>query len=172
MRAWRWIFPVVVFCAAAGCAQQYPPDLSDRLGVTHMNGKYFFTNQDYLDEGADQVIATGSHVIKLYLARGTPEKYPWNSNWAKSYASLTELAQSPYFQSVFSRPQLHTYIITTYSIGIPGVVPEHEANYWIDTMTDAQSAAETQSFYDLSKYLIQTYAGTGKTFIFENWEGD
>src|SRR4051812_46156764 len=71
---------LIAVCAFASASAR--ADLSDVLGVTHIDGQYYFTGQDYLDEGANQVIATGSHVIKLELGRSTlSSKYEWNSTW-------------------------------------------------------------------------------------------
>jgi hypothetical protein len=154
----------VVLCAARAHAD----DLSNVLGVTHIDGKYYFGSEDYLDQGADQVLATGSKVIKLEMDSQTPAKYSWNSTWPTA-SSLTGLAQTPYFQSLFSKP-FNTYVITAYSIGIPSGGDGTE--YWLNGMTAAQKAAEQQSFYNLTRYLMTTYNGTGKTFLLENWEGD
>src|SRR5947209_10309681 len=93
-------------------------DLSNVLGVTHIDGKYYFGNQNYLDQGADQILATGSKVIKVEMDSQTPAKYPWNSDWPVP-TSLTGLAQTAYFKSLFSKP-FNSYVMTTYSIGIPG----------------------------------------------------
>jgi hypothetical protein len=142
------------FCTASAQAQ----DLSNVLGVCHVDGKYFLTNEDYLNEGADQVLATGSKVLKIYLS---PERYPWNSNWPKDVHSLRELAQSPYYQSVFAKP-FTTYIITAYSVGLGD-------NYWITAISDEQKASETKQFHDLTEYLLTTYKGTGKTFVLQQW---
>lgn len=157
---------VVLWCAVAGPV--HADDLSNVLGVTHIDGKYYFGSQDYLDQGADQVLATGSKVIKLEMDSQTPSKYSWNSTWPAA-GSLTALAQTSYFQSLFSKP-FNTYVITAYSIGIPGGGDGTE--YWLNGMTAAQKAAEQQSFYNLTRYLMTTYSGTGKTFLLENWEGD
>jgi hypothetical protein len=131
------------------------------FGVAHVDGKYFLTTEDFLDEGADQILATGSKVIKLYL---TPRRYPWNSHWPENLRSLAEVAQSAYFKSVFAKP-FHTYILTAYSIG-------RQDHYWTDGVTLEQAADETQQFYELSKYLLAAYKGAGKTFVLQHWEGD
>jgi len=131
------------------------------FGVAHVDGKYYLTKEDFLDEGADQVLATGSKVVKLYL---TPSRYRWNSDWPKDIRSLAEMAQTPYFRSVFSKP-FTTYILTAYSIG-------RSDHYWVDGVTPGQAADETRQFYDLTKYLLTTYKGTGKTFVLQHWEGD
>lgn len=139
-------------------------DLSGVLGTTHVDGKYYLTNQDYLDEGADQVLATGTTTIKLYLNPGSLFRYPWNSHWPENIHSLVELARTPYFKSVFAKP-FKTYILTTYSFGA-------DDQYWVESFTPADAARETQQFYDLTRYLLTTYNGTGKTFVLQNWEGD
>ncbi len=136
-------------------------DPADVFGVAHVDGKYYLTKEDFLDEGADQVLATGSKVVKIYL---TPKRYPWNSEWPEHGKSLAELAQEPYFKSVFEKP-FHTYIITAYSVGRPD-------HYWTAGVTPEQAADETRQFYDLTKYLLATYQGTGKTFVLQHWEGD
>lgn len=152
------VFGIVNIASAGNAAIADPADV---FGVAHVDGKYYLTHEDYLDEGADQVLATGSKVIKLYL---TPKPYRWNSDWPKNLKSLRDVAQTPYFRSVFSKP-FETFILTAYSIGRPD-------HYWIKGITPEQEAIETQQFYDLTKYLLTTYKGTGKTFVLQHWEGD
>lgn len=131
------------------------------FGIAHVDGKYYLTTEDFLNEGTDQILATGSKVIKLYL---TPERYPWNSDWPKDPGSLVQLAQTPYFKSVLAKP-FNTYILTVYSLG-------REDHYWTVGITSEQAADETRQFYELSKYLLTAYKGTGKTFVLQHWEGD
>ncbi len=147
--------------AAAGGVAQAQGDPAEVFGVAHVDGKYFLTKEDFLDEGADQILATGTKVIKVYL---TPKRYPWNSAWPGHITSLVEMAQTPYFQSLFSKP-FHTYIVTAYAIG-------REDHYWTAGITPEQAADETRQFYELTKYLLATYKGTGKTFVLQHWEGD
>ena len=68
----------------------------DVFGIAHVDGKYYLTKEDYLNEGADQVLATGSKVIKLYLS---PKSYRWNSDWPKNTHGLVDVAKS------LSRPE-------------------------------------------------------------------
>jgi hypothetical protein len=145
----------------AGEATDAPRDLADVFGVAHVDGKYYLTSGNFLGEGADQVLATGSKVIKLYL---TPKRYPWNSEWPEGVHSLVDMAQTPYFQSVFSKP-FATYILTAYSIG-------RADNYWTRGVTEEEAKEETRQFHDLTKYLLTTYRGSGKTFVLQHWEGD
>ena len=136
-------------------------ELRDRLGVAHVDGKYFLTSGDYLNEGADQVLKTGSRSIKVYL---TPARYPWNSAWPTDLKSLEEIAKTPYFQKLFAKP-FTTFIITAYSIG-------RKDHYWTTGVPPADLAEETRQFHDLTKYLLTTYQGSGKTFVLQHWEGD
>lgn len=165
---WRpAIFPITTLLLAAVAGAARAQDLpsgagaADIFGVAHADGKYYLTQEDFLDEGADQVLATGSRVIKLYL---TPGRYPWNSDWPKNIGSLVAMAQTPYFQSVFSKP-FQTFILTAYAFG-------RDDHYWTEGITPEQAADETRQFYDLSKHLLAYYKGTGKTFVLQNWEGD
>jgi len=131
------------------------------FGIAHVDGKYFLTKEDFLNEGVDQILATGSKVVKLYL---TPKQYPWNSDWPKGIGSLTQLAQTPYFKSVFSKP-FQTYVLTVYALSRPD-------HYWTAGISSEQAADETRQFYELSKHLLLAYKGTGKTFVLQHWEGD
>ena len=136
-------------------------DPAEVFGVAHVDGKYFLTKEDYLNEGAGQVLATGSKVIKLYL---TPDRYPWNSAWPGNMRSLVDVAESPYFKSVFAKP-FRTYFLTVYSMG-------RDDHYWTDGVTEQQAADETRQFHELTKYFLTAYKGTGKTFVLQHWEGD
>jgi hypothetical protein len=157
MRSALFILAAILIATAA-----HAQNLSKILGVTHVDGKYFLTHdEDFLNEGADQVLAVGTKVIKVYL---TPERYPWNSDWPKDIHSLVEMAQTPYFKRLFAKP-FDTFVITAYTFG--------RKHHYFTAGVDAQSLAEdTRQFHDLAKYLLATYRGSGKTFVLQHWEGD
>jgi autotransporter-associated beta strand protein len=177
MRARRVVWPTLAAAVSLAVTQAHGQSLQNVLGVTHIDGQYFLTNDpnnpskpliDYVDEGANQVLDTGSTAIKLEL---NPSKYDWlpaGQSWP-AFTSLAQLEATSYFQSVFSKP-FKTYVMTAYQPSIPG--GGDPAQYWLNGMTAAQKAAEQTGFYNAAKYLMQTYNGTGKTFIFEQWEGD
>jgi hypothetical protein len=141
--------------------------LRDVVGVTHALGTYHFTDQDYLNEGADEVLKLGSRLIKLYLAsrkgkRG--EAYPFNSKWEK-VSSLLELVKTPYYVAAFRKP-FSTIVLTTYSVG------HDDYDYFRKGCSHEDAAVETQQFYDLARHLLLEYHGGGNTFVLQNWEGD
>jgi len=150
------------------CTQgQTAKDLRDRVGVTHVAGKYHLTDKDFLNEGADQILALGSRVIKVWFWAGVsgrvPESYPYNSQWPKVEA-LVAGAKTPYFKDLFSKP-FTTYIMVVASLG-------RDEPYWRKGITDEQKKDEQRQFYELAKYLLTQYEGTGKTFVLQHWEGD
>jgi len=137
-------------------------ELRDIIGVAHVDGKYCLTEEDFLNEGADQVLALGSRVIKVWFHN--PQKsYPFNSQWPET-DSLVEIAQSPYFRELFDKP-IATYIMMCFSIG-------RNASYWRNGITEEQKLDEKRQFYELTRHLLTAYRGTGKTFILQHWEGD
>ncbi|QNN23961.1 hypothetical protein HED60_17350 [Planctomycetales bacterium ZRK34] len=144
-----------------------PLPLPDRLGVTHVAGRYHLTNDDFLNEGADQILTLGSRVIKIYLSldptKPPSRYYPFNTDWP-NVDTLVELAQTKPYRAVFDKP-FTTYILTVYR---PGV----SANYWVYKLTNEQKHAEKQAIYELARHLLTTYRGTGKTFVIQHWEGD
>jgi hypothetical protein len=153
---------VIGFVVALSIAGARAQDFRDVFGVSHVDGKYFLNkDEDFLNEGADQVLATSSRTIKLYL---TADRYPWNSDWPKDVKDLAGMAQTPYFKEVFAKP-FHTYILTAYSFG-------RDDHYFVEGITGSDKADETRQFHDLTRYLLTTYKGTGKTFILQHWEGD
>jgi hypothetical protein len=139
--------------------------MSDFVGSTHAYGRYYFTSNDYLNEGADRLLSLGSRTIKLYL-HDPKGAYPFNSDWPSSYKTVVELPQLPYFKAVFAK-NFTNYILTTYS-----TTNRKDINYWRKGISDGNIQEETKQFYELTKYMLQTYRGTNKTFVFQHWEGD
>jgi len=148
--------------ASATVEQSTGKDLRDIIGVTHVDGKYYLTDKDFLNEGADQILALGSRVIKVWV-HNPEQSYSFNSKWPEM-DSLVEVAKSPYFRELFDKP-MTTYVMMCFSMG-------RDAGYWRKGVTEEQKLDEQRQFYELTKYLLTTYKGTSKTFILQHWEGD
>ncbi|HVS00758.1 MAG TPA: hypothetical protein VMW27_29325 [Thermoanaerobaculia bacterium] len=135
----------------------------DVLGAAHVAGKYNFTGDDYLNEGADRLLDLGTRVIKVWFRLDPEAYYPFNSDWSPAPANLVELAQKPYYQELFAKP------FTTYFLVI---APVTVTSQFLDGMTPEETAAEREHMRSLAAYLLTTYAWSGKTFVLQNWEGD
>ncbi len=138
-------------------------DLPDKLGITHVAGKYHLTDKDFMSEGADQILDLGSRVIKVWFESNPAGSYPYNCQWPK-INSLVELAKTKYFAELFDKP-FKTYVLMCFSVG-------RGAAYFRSGMTEEQKADEQRQLYELAKYLLTRYKGTGKTFVLQHWEGD
>ncbi len=142
-------------------------DIRDVLGAVHVAGRYHLTQKDFLNEGADEILALGSRVIKIWFygkRREPPQNaYPYNSDWPE-VDTLVQGAQTPYYRALFAKP-FSTYIMVVTSLG-------RDDGYWRTGITEAQKQDEEQQFYELTRYLLRTYKGTGKTFVLQHWEGD
>ncbi len=137
-------------------------DLADRLGCVHVRGAYRFTDGDFLNEGADRVLQTGMRVIKVYL-HDPAKSYPSAAGWPE-FKSLVETARHPSYRKLLAKP-FSTFILTAYAVGA-------DDHYWREGVTEADADRERRQFAELTGYLLKTYAGTGKTFVLQNWEGD
>jgi len=168
-----WLVTILLLVVCFGCGQHKCPasataeqpaakELRDIIGVTHVDGKYCLTDEDFLNEGADQILALGSRVIKVWF-HNPSRSYPFNSEWPEMN-SLVEVAKSPYFRELFDKP-MTTYVMMCFSMG-------RDAGYWRKGVTEEQKLDEQRQFYKLTKHLLTTYKGTHKTFILQHWEGD
>jgi hypothetical protein len=106
-------------------------------------------------------------VIKVWFYGKRHERpasvYPYNSNWPE-VQTLVEGAQTPYYKELFSKP-FTTYILVVTALS-------RDDGYWRSGITQQQKLDEQRQFYDLAKYLLTAYKGTGKTFVLQHWEGD
>ncbi len=142
--------------------------LPDTIGCTHVRGRYYLTQKDFLNEGADQLLEMGTRVIKVWLhnASETPAvMYPYNSDWPE-FSSLVQCAQHHYWKELFNKP------FTTYIIQVMAITDHEDDYYWLDGFEDNQLEEIEQQMYELAKHLLTQYRDTGKTFIFSNHETD
>lgn len=145
--------------ASAASAQP----VAEIFGVAHAAGRYNFTADDYLNEGADRVLALGSRVIKVFVTPDPSSAYPFNSFWDPLPIDAVDAVERVYFQELFAKPFTTFILVFTPALGL---------NPYLDGMSVNEINAEWDQAYRLTAHLLRTYAGTGKTFILQNWEGD
>ncbi len=137
-------------------------DLRERLGVVNWGAKYHFTDNPILIEGAEQIQALGTSLIKLAVTRNYRNEYGYNSAGWENAGSIKELLMTNYFQTVLGMP------FTVYSM----VANEFSAVNWKNGLDSVEYALVEHEYYDAAKYLIEAYENTNKTFILQSWEGD
>lgn len=159
----RVILALALLLAAPALAQPVP--VAEVLGVNHAAGRYHLTEEDFLNEGAERVLELGSRVIKVWFTLSPEESYPFNSEWEPPPETFVELAETPYYRELFARP-FETFVLVVPPATKAGVSP------FLDGMTEKEIAEESAAFYRLARHLLREWAGSGKTFILQNWEGD
>ena len=136
-------------------------DLAKTIGVTHAGGKYHFTDKNFLIEGSDQLLSLGVPTIKLWLGK-LDKTYAFNTHWPKVHR-LVDVVKTPAFRKVLGEP-FKTYIFESFAVGVK--------KDWKQGLSDAQASRIENQFYELTKYLLMQYRGSGKTFVLQNWESD
>ncbi len=160
-----FLLPSLAFSESSQSPQSPPP--STLLGVAHIGGLYSFSTRDYLNEGAEAAQAIGARCIKVSLSLDTENPstklYAPHSEWPV-VDSLAALADTPHFRELFGR-DFDTFILNAFRPGRP-------ASYWREGFSPEDEKAEEECFESLALHLLRTHAGTRKTFILQNWEGD
>ena len=158
----------VRYVVASTLTAAVPALSTHTLAASHVAGDYRLTAEPFLLEGAKLAANLNPNAIFVYL---TPEyssrDYPATDFGPGPISDLEDLARSEPYQQLFSLP-FSTYVITAYSFATYDWVNASQRG----ALTPAAAAAETAELYGLARYLLQTYQGTGKTFILKNWEGD
>lgn len=170
---------ISLLCTIYGCSSKEGVSvgkngkpLNCTIGITHTGASYTMNSKiDFLQEGARQVEELGSKVIKLWFADTTVMKwcYPYNIKWSSlGISNSVDMAKSEYFNRVFNM-DFCTYILETTTFD------SNEADYcvvWEDGMSPEECSRTENETYNLAKYFMTAFNGTGKEFIIQNWEGD
>jgi len=139
-----WLGILLTACALV---RSEDDSLKTHLGVAVVDSKYQFTNKDLLDEGSDEILKLGSKAMKVWVV---PDDH-----------DLLKMVQSERYVKIFAKPlQVYDLMTLRYTY----------RNY--ATMSEQEIHEEYEAFYQLAKYLLEKYNGSGKTFILQNWEGD
>ncbi len=173
----------------------FAADIRDVVGVAHIDGRYSFpigswpvtdgTKRDYLNEGADEVARLGTNVIKVWLHPNAVSWYHYTANpsfptswyYTTPENRLVSIASSPQFSALFQRP-FKTFVLNImsnvpiYTNGSEDVTKFGFYDSVLDGLTASERNTEQQAMYNLAIYLLDTYRGSGKTFVFQNHEGD
>ncbi|MDQ2688181.1 MAG: hypothetical protein M3Y28_09975, partial [Armatimonadota bacterium] len=166
-----YLFPILrrgaALCAAAAVLaipaladQQKAPSSVDAyntvLGTQTIGAAYQFTKQPKLVETAQAILDMGSHTLKFSL---TDDKEHWSDPKPQTLAEV--IRRIAPIKTVLAMP-FSNYLLWAYPLAAEAkgqFSPEsHDAEY--------------KEMYDLTRALLQTYIGTGKTFYLGNWEGD
>ncbi len=142
------------------------------LGITHVAGAYRLTEEPFLLEGAKFVQNLNTKTIFVYLTwEYESEDYPQTNFGSPSPTTLKDLASRAPFRELFQM-DFSTYIITTLSFA--GNRGDGFSAEFLPAkpITPEQLEGIKTEHYELTKYLLETYQGTGKKFILKNWEGD
>ncbi len=161
-------------CAAESPAQHIEPqeDIALKqnvdaynyvLGTQTFGVRYTFTEEDGLIETAKAIHDMGSNILKI----GLGDKY--HGEWYglpgdESLRTVADLAdRQPSYRRVLDMPFTY-YLLWVYPMSVDG--------WWDDGLSEQESKQEYREVYDLTKHLLETYSGTGKTFYLGHWEGD
>lgn len=139
----------------------------DVFGATHIAGWYNFTDRPYLLEGLDFYKDFGATSIKTTLTSRNNRMfnaYHFNHSWP-NFQTLKDVAQHKHIDSLFQRDHIKTHTFWTTTKNQRGWKQGPDINHtsYLD---------EEEEFYELTKYLLETYGDKNKTFVYQNWEGD
>lgn len=144
---------VFALAAAAGAEAQTARPVEHFnyvLGTQTFGPSYHFTAASPVVETAGAIAALGSNTIKFQL-----------KPTADGEQTLAEIARSD--------PAIKTVIDMPFANLLMWVYPQVTRARLFDPAT---FGIEYRELYDLTRYLRQTYSGTGKVFFLGNWEMD
>lgn len=143
----------------------------DKIGVTITGGYYEFDpSVSCLEDGANRIQEMGAKVIKLWLSEQTlAECYPYNTDWSQwEINNCVDILKTDYFQNVLNM-DFQTYIFETHPFDS---TQDLKTVDWTDGMTEEDKVRTEEEMYQITKYLMIQYVGSGKEFVLQNWEGD
>jgi hypothetical protein len=159
----------VVFIAAsiavsllAHAERKAPFSLS--VGTQTIGVRYQFTDEPALVETAKEIMAMKSDILKFALTPKYQDDYRMERD-ERIECLVDLLTYKESYLEVMDMP-FRNFIIWVYpfsdqlSAFYEGKIPKEEAE------------GMYQEIYDLTRFLLKRYSGTGKSFFMGNWEGD
>ncbi len=134
---------------------------STAIGSQGFNASYqLYPNEAMVVQQARYTMNLGSDVYKFSLA---PTGDVQTVDPPDVDSLVTRIQNVPAFQQVLDMP-FECIMMWVYPVG---VVFNLNGGY-----TSYAAEIEYQELYDLTRYLMQRYEGTGRTFMIGHWEGD
>ena len=142
-------------------------EVANIFGASHIAGWYHFTDRPFLLEGLDYYRRFGSTALKTTLTTTNNKMYlayHFNHTWP-NFDRLVDVAEHYMLDSLFRRSHIktHTFWVTSTNKGFYKDGPDFNHEVFWD---------EEQQYYELTKYLLETYGDLDKKFVYQNWEGD
>ena len=149
--------------ALTGCAGiGERPAFNYCVGTQTFSPKYHLTEKTRLVETAQAMADMGSNVIKFEAGPGAMAAYHLPPN--PDIKTLKDLfALEPSYQAVLAMP-FDYCLVWAYPLGT--------AKSCREAWTEEDRRREYREMYDLTKYLLEKFSGTNKTFLLGHWEGD
>jgi len=151
---------ITSLCILSACSQGEPSGM--RVGVHLQACDYSFTGKDLLDEGSDEVLKLGAESIGVYLG---PEYTDYYHGVDEQASDLESLAKTTAYDRLFNK-DFSVYSLTCYAFA------NGLDSRWQQGIESYDPEAAYREVRGLVEYLLRRFAGTGKTFIIKNWEGD
>lgn len=162
------------------------PALPSSVGAYFWGGLHFSHSEAQLAKGVSVLRASGFRTIRLVLSPRVRGEILQDSGASlpyqiasKSFNTACPLGapflpcaiRTSVYQAAISAPDVKTIVLTTYDSATSG--PNGWSADFLDPVFIEQHAGTIRKEYrDLTLALYETQAGTGKTFILSNWEGD
>lgn len=135
-----------------------------RMSTTLIGGKYQFTTNNLLVEGAQVLTNLGINSYKFRLTDDGGGYLTLPSNITNLMLEARDVA--PY-RAIFDMPTLKHYVFWCYTFANPG------NGSWNTGFTNAlKQAKEYNEIYALTQYFLTNYNNSGKSFYLGHWEGD
>ncbi len=140
----------------------WPKDFNDRVGATHVDGKYYFTDRPFLQEGTSRLLELGTRVGKFWFMPGSEVRnYRFNHQWSK-HTTLLELARSEEYSELFEKA-FTTFVLECFS---------PQENGWRSPRPEEFYQAITQEYYEATAHFYRQYRQRSITIVLQHWEGD
>ena len=141
-------------------------------GAAHIAGNYHINTPatgSFLLDGFELIKGLGFDAVKVQMSYNFATSDYDLETWSGAAATLTEMAQLSEMSTLFGDATCKHYIINTF-----GFVARDDGDPWKYGISSAPTmlTSEYTEIYNFAVHLMTTYAGTGKTFVLKNWEGD